>query len=128
MAILAPNHAFITGGGGICDVLTTALQRVQTTVQQAVEDETRALHASLQAQAAAHPDWSDISDYIGQWVNGDGDPAFGVQDDSEAAQRAVRAEYGDETTPPTGLLRMGTIRGAQAMGRNLTDRFRQAGF
>lgn len=124
---VALTHAYVTGGDDICDVLCGVLERVETVVLEEAQGQLEAQKERLRTSVASHPQWSHLAGDIEHWSDGES-AVFGVPDDSPRADQAMRMEYGDENTAPTGLIRMGMLRGVVDMGWSMQERFRRAGY
>lgn len=122
------NHVYAKGGGDICDVLLRVMASAEGVVAQQSAAHIEGLHSRIRSRAQRHDRWQGLAGDIQYWGNEQGNVSIGVPPDSERHDDAMRAEYGDETSPPTGLLRMGMLSGVVDMGWSMQDAFRRSGY
>lgn len=122
------NHAYVTGGEGICDRILAVIDAAENLVGEQAVEKIESLHQQMQAKAQTHDRWRELASDIEYWPHPQGGVAFGVPPDSPRAEQAMRAEYGDEEYGPTGLIRMGVLGGTRRLGWEMQEAFRRQGF
>ena len=122
------NHAYVTGGDDICEALLTVVEGAEALVSEQATAQTDAMHTSLRQHAQVSDRWAEMAPDIDQWTNEDGNPTFGVSDESTRVEQAMRAEYGDQQHAPVPLIRMGLVNGVTQMGWSMEQAFRERGF
>ena len=126
--VVPSNHVYVRGGDGIVDAFLDVVSQAENVVTEAAESEIMAHHERLQSAAAQDPRWSSMAEDIQYWSDEEGNLAYGVPPTSQHHEQAMRTEYGDQTTPPTPLIRMGVVNGVAQMGWSLRQRFYEGGF
>lgn len=122
------NHAYVQGGDALVDALQDVVDRAAGVVTQAAQEQVEAQHERMQLAAADHPQWSSMARDIQYWSDDEGNLAYGVPVGHPHYDDAVRVEYGDTTTAPAPLIRMGIVNGVTQMGWSMRQRFMEQGF